>query len=211
MNENHTPEEPLNTNQTTPEAAPAPEAELPAGEGAPAPPETAPLPQEEAASPQEEEPAEVDSLRQQLSEAQAQAQEYLDGWQRARADFANYKRRVERDRAQMQQDAVARVVVRYLPIVDDIERALQNRPAEGEGAAWAEGIELVYRKLLAALEADGVKPMEAEGQIFDPNLHEAVMQEESAEHESGQIIEVLQKGYWIGERVLRPALVKVAA
>jgi len=209
MNENHSLEEPLNANETTPQAAP--EAELPAGEGLSAPPETAPLPQEEAAPPQEAEPAEVDALRRQLSEAQAQAQEYLDGWQRARADFANYKRRVERDRAQMQQDAVARIVTRYLPIVDDIERALQNRPREGEGAAWAEGIELVYRKLLAALEADGVKPMAAEGQMFDPNLHEAVMQEESAEHESGQIIEVLQKGYWIGERVLRPALVKVAA
>ncbi len=111
----------------------------------------------------------------------------------------------------MQQDAVARVVIRYLPIVDDLERALQNRPQEGEGAAWAEGIELVYRKLLAALEADGVKPMQALGEHFDPSLHEAVMQEPSDEYESGQIIEVLQPGYWIGERVLRPALVKVAA
>ncbi len=205
---NHTSKDPLNETEPTP----APEAELPAGEeGAPAPPQTAPLPQEQDAPPQGEESTDADDLRRQLADAQAQAQEYLDGWQRARADFANYKRRVERDRAQMQQDAVARVAARYLPIVDDIERALQNRPAEGEGAAWAEGIELVYRKLLAALEADGVKPMEAEGQMFDPNLHEAVMQEESESHESGQIIEVLQKGYWIGERVLRPALVKVAA
>ncbi len=187
-------------NQTTPqETSVNEEAQTPEAETVPAlPPET-------------EAPEDLSALQEQLSAAQSQAQEYLDGWQRARAEFANYKRRVERDREQMQQDAVARVVLRYLPVVDDLERALQNRPQEGEGAAWAEGIELVYRKLLAALEADGVKRMEVLGEHFDPNLHEAVIQEASDEHESGQIIEVLQPGYWIGERVLRPALVKVAA
>ena len=193
-------------NETTPKAAAAKEeAAPPEIESVPAlPPETE-APEEGAL------PEDASILQEQLSAAQAQAQEYLDGWQRARAEFANYKRRVERDREQMRQDAVARVVIRYLPIVDDLERALQNRPQEGEGAAWAEGIELVYRKLLAALEADDVRPMQALGEHFDPNLHEAVMQEPSEEYESGQIIEVLQPGYWIGERVLRPALVKVAA
>ncbi|RMF44086.1 MAG: nucleotide exchange factor GrpE [Anaerolineae bacterium] len=210
-------EEPLT--QTPELQEPAPEEETPSGDVA-SPEEETPqtasseegqAAPEEDETPQESAPDELSALRLQLDEAQAQAQEYLDGWQRARADFANYKRRVERDREQMQRDATARVVQRYLPIVDDLERALQNRPAEGEGAAWAEGIELIYRKLLAALEADGVLPMEAEGQPFDPNLHEAIMQEESDDHESGYIIEVLQKGYLIGERVLRPALVKVAA
>ena len=193
-------------NETTPKAAATNE------EAAPPEIETVPALPPETETPEEGVPSEeVSTLQEQLSTAQAQAQEYLDGWQRARAEFANYKRRVERDRKQMRQDAVARVVIRYLPIVDDLERALQNRPQEGEGAAWAEGIELVYRKLLAALEADGVKPMQALGEHFDPSLHEAVMQEPSDEYESGQIIEVLQPGYWIGERVLRPALVKVAA
>ncbi len=193
-------------NETTPKAAAINE------EAAPPEIETVPALPPETETPEEGAPSEeVSTLREQLSTAQAQAQEYLDGWQRARAEFANYKRRVERDRKQMRQDAVARVVIRYLPIVDDLERALQNRPQEGEGAAWAEGIELVYRKLLAALEANGVKPMQALGEHFDPSLHEAVMQEPSDEYESGQIIEVLQPGYWIGERVLRPALVKVAA
>ncbi|GAB4521667.1 MAG: nucleotide exchange factor GrpE [Anaerolineales bacterium] len=187
-------------------------------EGAASPEETAPS-QGQAAAQEilETEPltgdsisSEMAALQEQLNAAQAQAQEYLDGWQRARAEFANYKRRIERDRELMQQDATARIAARYLPIVDDIERALQNRPQSGDGAAWADGIELIYRKLLAALAADNVYPLDAEGQMFDPNYHEAILQEESDVHESGQIITVLQKGYRIGERVLRPALVKVA-
>lgn len=154
--------------------------------------------------------AEFEALQQELEEAQQKAQEYLDGWQRALADFTNYKRRMERDQQLNYQNAIGTAVKRYLPIVDDLERALNNRPAEGDGAVWAGGIELIYRKFMMALEADGVKPMQAEGEQFDPNLHEAISQEPSPEHESGQIIEVLQKGYYLGERVLRPAVVRVA-
>jgi molecular chaperone GrpE len=91
-----------------------------------------------------------------------------------------------------------------------MERALKNRPKDGEGAVWAEGIELVYRKMLALLESEGVTTMQAEGQPFDPNLHEAVMMEDSDQHESGQVTEVLQQGYLLGDRVLRPAMVRVA-
>lgn len=154
--------------------------------------------------------AEFEALQQELQETQAKAAEYLDGWQRALADFTNYKRRMERDQQLNYQNAIGTAVKRYLPIVDDLERALNNRPAEGEGAVWASGIELIYRKFLTALEADGVKPMQAEGTQFDPNLHEAISQEPSPEHDSGQIIEVLQKGYLLGDRVLRPAIVRVA-
>jgi len=153
---------------------------------------------------------EFESLRQELEEAQTKSKEYLDGWQRALADFTNYKRRVERDQAQTYQNIVGEVTKRYLPILDDLERALNNRPTSGEGATWAQGIELIYRKLVTALEADGVKPMDAEGKMFDPNLHEAISQEPSPDHESGQIIDVLQKGYMIGDRVIRPAVVRVA-
>jgi len=200
--------------QTTSQVVEIPE------EGAPPEGTSEPTPSEVASHPQETQaPLEIEVspeesislLQEKLSQTQAQAQEYLDGWQRSRAEFANYKHRIERDRELMQQEAVIRVVTRYLPVLDDLERALQNQPQEGEGAAWAQGIELIYRKMLTALEADGVQPMKAEGKMFDPNLHEAIMQEESDEHESGQIISVLQKGYRIGERVLRPALVKVAA
>jgi molecular chaperone GrpE len=152
----------------------------------------------------------LQAMQQELDQSRAQATEYLEGWQRSRAEFANYKRRVEREQAQAYQAAAGRILKRQLEVIDDLERALKNRPQEGEGAAWAAGIELVYRKMLNILESEGVTRMEAEGQAFDPNLHEAITSEASDEHESGQIIEVLQQGYLIGDRVLRPAMVRVA-
>jgi molecular chaperone GrpE len=184
------------------------------GEPQPGPDAAEELSAEPAAEPASEPAAtleEFENLKEELNEMRVKADEYLDGWQRARADFANYKKRVERDQAQVYQMAVGSIVKRYLDVLDDLERALNNRPASGEGASWAEGIELVYRKLLAILEAEGIKRMDADGQFFDPNLHEAISQENSSEHESGQIIEVIKQGYLLGERVIRPALVRVAA
>jgi molecular chaperone GrpE len=87
---------------------------------------------------------------------------------------------------------------------------LRNRPADGEGAAWAEGIELIYRKFYSILEAEGVSLMQADKQYFDPNLHEAISQEENDQYEDGQIIEVVKNGYMLGDRVLRVATVRVA-
>ena len=154
--------------------------------------------------------AEIASLRGELEALQLKSQDYLDGWQRERAEFTNYKRRVDKEREQAYQNAVGVIVRRYLEVLDDLERALRNRPADGDGAAWAGGIDLIYRKLLAALEAEGVQQMDAEGQFFDPTRHEAISQEPSPEYESGQIIEVIKNGYVISDRVLRPALVRVA-
>jgi molecular chaperone GrpE len=154
---------------------------------------------------------EIDRLKAELNEMRAKADEYLDGWQRSRAEFANYKRRVERDQAQVYQTAAGSILKRYLDVIDDLERALKNKPQKGDGADWAQGIELIYRKMLALLESEGVKPMEAEGETFDPNLHEAISQEPSPDHESGQVIEVVKQGYMLGEKVIRPALVRVAA
>jgi molecular chaperone GrpE len=151
----------------------------------------------------------VESLQSELADSQAKANEYLDGWQRARADFANYKKRVERDQALLQQSITGNVVRRYLEIMDDLARALKNRPQDGDGAVWANGIELIYRKLLLVLDNEGVKPLE-NTTTFDPTLHEAVTSEESDQHAPGEIIEVLQPGYMLGERVLRPAVVRVA-
>ena len=146
-----------------------------------------------------------------LEASEAKAAEYLDGWQRAKAEFTNYRKRQERERDLARFETVGRIAKRYLPIVDDLERALNKRPTEGEGAAWYEGIELVYRKLMNILDAEGVTLIEADNEMFDPNLHEAVVQTESDEHESGQVIEVLQTGYKMGDRVLRPAVVRIAA
>ncbi|HSF82630.1 MAG TPA: nucleotide exchange factor GrpE [Anaerolineales bacterium] len=154
--------------------------------------------------------SEEQALRDELNDWQAKANEYLDGWQRARAEFANYKKRVEREQAQVYQSAAGNVIKRYLEILDDLERALKNRPAEGDGAAWANGIELISRKLATILEVEGVTPMQAEGQFFDPNMHEAISQEDNPDYESGQVIEVVKQGYLLGERVLRPAQVRLA-
>ena len=155
--------------------------------------------------------ARIAALEEEVDQAQAKADENLDGWQRALADFSNYRKRVERERDQFQQESRGSVLKSYLEIVDDLERALKNRPEDGEGAEWAEGIELIYRKLQTMLENEGVVPMEAVGQTFDPNLHEAIFQEESEDHDSGVIIEVIQQGYMLGERVLRPARVRIAS
>ncbi len=173
-------------------------------------------PPQEAGQPEQQAPVstisaeEVEALEKDLAEAQAKASEYLDGWQRSRAEFANYKKRIEREQAQTYQNAAGAVIKRYLDVLDDLERALKSRPQEGEGADWANGIELIYRKLLSYLESEGVKQMASEGDYFDPNLHEAVSSEASDRHESGQIIEVLQHGYLLGDRILRPAAVRVA-
>jgi len=156
-------------------------------------------------------PEEALALKEDLEAARAQAEENLDGWQRTQAELANYKKRVERDRAQQYQDILARILLRYLEVLDDLERALENRPQDGAGAEWAEGIELIARKLKTLLDNEGVQPMQAEGQQFDPNYHEAISQEPSSDHESGEIIEVVQQGYMLGERVLRPARVRVAS
>ena len=155
-------------------------------------------------------PAEISDLQELLAATQLEAAENMDGWQRSQAEMINYRKRVEREQARIYEDSSARVIKRFLDILDDLDRALANRPEDSEGAEWANGIELIYRKLHTILENEGIKPMETDGQIFDPNLHEAISQEESPDHESGQIIEVINKGYLIRERVLRPALVRVA-
>jgi len=156
-------------------------------------------------------PEEYDQLQQDIEAARAEAQIHRDTLQRTLADYQNLKRRVEIERNEMYQTAIGSAVKGFLEIGDDLERALKNRPTTDPGKAWADGIELVYRKIVNKLEAQGVKPLEAEGQMFDPHFHEAIGQVEDARFESGQVAEVLAPGYMIGDRVLRPAIVRVAA
>ncbi len=156
-----------------------------------------------------EDPVEV--LQAALGDITTKAEEYLDGWQRARAEFANYKKRVLRENTDIRQMARGEVIKLYLDIADDLGRALQDKPETGEEGSWADGIEIIFQKLRTRLEAEGITPMNPLGEEFDPNIHEALMKEESEDYESGQITEVMQEGYWIGKKVLRPALVRVAA
>lgn len=152
----------------------------------------------------------IEKLKKDLAESQSKAEEYLDGWQRSRAEFANYKKRIEREQSETYLRAAGSIVKRYLEVVDDLELALKNRPQEGDGAPWSNGIELIYRKLINILDSEGVKPMQVQGQPFDPNLHEAISLEPSDTVPSGHVTEVLKQGYLLGEKVLRPALVRVA-
>ncbi len=154
---------------------------------------------------------ELTALRQQLAEAEAKAAEYLDGWQRARAEFANYKRRNDQEKSDLIKMANAALIARLLPILDDFDRAFQTLPSELRHLTWIDGVFIIHRKLLALLESEGLAPIEAEGQVFDPAIHEAVTHEPSTEYEEGQIIGEVQKGYKLGERVLRPGLVRVSA
>lgn len=153
---------------------------------------------------------ETEALKLEVEELSQKSGEYLDGWQRERAEFANYKRRMDREREMLKFNITGNVIRSYLEILDDLDLALKNKPTEGEGATWAEGIELIYRKFITVLEAEGVETMQVEGQLFDPNLHEAISQEPNEDFESGEIIAVVRNGYSIGERVLRPASVRVA-
>jgi molecular chaperone GrpE len=153
---------------------------------------------------------EYDAIQKDLEQSRARANEYFDGWQRERADFSNYKKRIDRDNAQVYQNALVAVLKKYLVIMDDLDRALKTTPARGEGAHWAKGIQLIRRKLCGLIEAEGIKQMEADQEMFDPTRHEAISHEDSPDHQSGQIIEVVQPGYMLGDRVIRPALVRVA-
>jgi len=167
---------------------------------------------EEQEQPQEEreERDELEELKSELEETQAQAAEYLDGWQRAQAEFSNYKKRQEAERRQMWARATADVLRKILPVVDDFERALATMPDDLKQLTWCEGVFLIKAKLDAILDSEGVKPIDTGGQTFDPVYHEAVTYEEAEGYEEGQIIGEVQRGYILDERVLRPALVRVA-
>lgn len=140
----------------------------------------------------------------------AKIEEYKDGWQRERAEFANYKRRVEREQAESRQRGINEAVTRVLPIIDDFERAMQFVPEELKDNPWLNGLTLLLSKFDKFLAESNVEKIDPTGQMFDPTRHEAIAVEETDEVESGLVITTLQKGYISGDRVLRPALVRVA-
>jgi len=140
-----------------------------------------------------------------------QNEDYLDSLQRERAGFVNYKRRIDQENASYADRLLADHVKFFLPVADDLERSLLHRPEDPDCASWISGIELILQKLLKTLEAKGVRPIDLKpGDLFDPNNQEAVTHEENDTYTDGQIIEVVQTGYQIKDRVIRPALVRVA-
>jgi molecular chaperone GrpE len=151
--------------------------------------------------------AEIDTLNKKLADAESKISEHKDSWLRSQAEFQNYRKRIERDSELTYVSLKGDIIKKILPILDDLERALQNRPADN---SWASGIELVVRKFQNILESEGVKKIDALGAEFDPNFHEAISHEPADGVKSGHVIGVVQNGYMIGERVIRPALVRVA-
>ena len=150
------------------------------------------------------------ALKKLLEEERAKSAEYLDSWRRSAADFSNYKKRQEKDAGELTKFANAMLISRLLPVLDDFDRAFQTLPDNLRDLTWIDGIMLISRKMHAVLDAEGLKTIEAEGKAFDPNIHEAVIHEESETHEDGAVITELQKGYKLNDRILRPTLVKVA-
>ncbi|MBC7813765.1 MAG: nucleotide exchange factor GrpE [Burkholderiales bacterium] len=153
---------------------------------------------------------EMAQLENQLTAAQNKAQEYLEGWQRARAEFANYKKRTERELQERHQNAAVEVLADLLPIIDDFELATSNVPAEFKDHSWVNGVNMIQRKFLKKLEDNGIEIIDPVGEVFDPNRHEAIATDTDTDMESGHITTTLRKGYIYGDRVLRPALVRVA-
>jgi molecular chaperone GrpE len=128
---------------------------------------------------------------------------------RTAAEFDNYRKRVERDRREQADAMAADALADLIPIIDDLERALQA-PAGGDADSLRKGVELIHRQMLELLRKRGVRTIEAVGMDFDPRFHESVMSEVSSEHREGEVLQELRRGYMLGDRLLRPAMVKVA-
>jgi molecular chaperone GrpE len=149
---------------------------------------------------------ELASLREQLEQERQRADTNYSNWQRATADFVNYKRRTEQEREEQARFANTALVLNILPAVDDLERALQHVDPALEGSVWVDGVRQILRKLKGALNAAGVTEIPAQGEPFDPNLHEAIAEDQG---EEGKVVSEAQRGYRIGNRVIRPSMVIV--
>jgi molecular chaperone GrpE len=156
--------------------------------------------------------ADIEQLKSELQASQAKADEFLAALQRERAEFTNYRRRTGEEREAMLGLAGEDLIRKVLAIADDFDLAIENRPPELAGNAWVEGVTAIDRKLRALLDSEGVRPVEAEpGKPFDPREHEAIVTIPGTGRPEGEIVDVVRRGYKLRDRVLRPALVAVAA
>jgi molecular chaperone GrpE len=154
---------------------------------------------------------ELEALRAEYEQLRVQSAEYLDSLQRERASFANYRRRVDQENLQIYDIALGDLIKIFLPVVDDLELALKQKPQIPEVDPWYEGIALTLQKLHKTLESKGVQKLDVKpGDEFDPAIHEAVTHEDHPDFSGGQVVEVLQNGYKLNDRIIRPALVRVA-
>ncbi len=151
--------------------------------------------------------AELEARTAELESSRAEARENFERWARSQADFDNFRRRSRQEREEVTRFAAEGLLLDLLPVLDNLERAMN---ADAQAETWKQGVEMTVRQLLAALQSHGLSPIEALGQPFDPNLHEAVMQLDSDEHDEGTVLGEVRRGYRLGDRVIRPSLVQVS-
>ena len=149
-------------------------------------------------------------LTEELEEVTRERDQYQSAMQRAQADLINYRRRAEEERGEAIKHANGRLLNRVLPVLDDFSMAFEQAPEDASQQPWLEGFRLIHRKLHSMTEAEGVTRIEAEDKPFDPAEHEALAQVESAEHDDGQVVQVVRDGYKLHDRVLRPAQVIIS-
>ncbi len=145
-----------------------------------------------------------------LKKAQAQAKEYLAGWQRAKADYLNYRKRTEENRLELMKFCNTDLILQILPVIDNFDHALNSTPENLKGDKWVAGIIAIQDQLLGVLKENGVTEIETEGKKFDPNFHEAIEHVKNKQFKPGMIIEEVARGFKLNDKVIRAAKVKVA-
>nr|WP_205603231.1 nucleotide exchange factor GrpE [Heyndrickxia ginsengihumi] len=165
--------------------------------------------QEQTAAETSNEKDELEKANAKIKELEAKIDEYENRYVRLRADFDNFRRRVDLDKQASEKYRAQHLITNLLPAIDNFERALQMAPEDEQTKQLLQGMEMVYRNILEALKKEGVEPIEALGKEFDPHYHQAIMQAQEEDVESNIIVEEFQKGYILKDRVIRPSMVKV--
>lgn len=150
------------------------------------------------------------TLEAELVKAKTKAEDHYGQLQRLQADFDNYRKRTQKEKTELIKYASERLVGELLPVLDNFDRAVSAAKVNPDFTAFSQGVEMILRQMQTALSKEGLKAMDAVGQPFDPNLHEAVLRVASEEHPENTVVEELQKGYYLKEKVLRPCMVKVS-
>ncbi|MDR3289233.1 MAG: nucleotide exchange factor GrpE, partial [Peptococcaceae bacterium] len=145
-----------------------------------------------------------------LEKAREQAEDYLKNWQRLQAEFDNYRKRTQREKEEVVKYASEHLIKALLPILDNFERATASAQTHNDFQGYAQGVELIFRQFANVLLKEGLQPIAADGQVFDPQRHEAVLRVESESHPENTIVEEVQKGYLLKDKVIRPSMVKVS-
>ena len=153
---------------------------------------------------------ESNPLHTELEQAKEQADEHYQRYLRTQADFDNFRRRTMKEKEDLAKYASAKVITELLPVLDNFERALSTGQEASETESFVKGVNMIFRQIQQVMEQEGVQPMNAVGEPFNPEFHQAIMQVESDEYEEGFVVEEVQKGYMLKDKVLRPAMVKVS-